>query len=653
MASVIIRGNMAGFSKLETNQSLNGFEVQINLETKDRLVNTTRNAFEIARIVSGRNRKFYMYGGAIRGLIMGQGTPCHDFDLIGDFDLEQIIKEYPDQVIGRWDDVQTVRLRLGGVIYDFTSTDDIYGRLSSVDMDSSGIVLSPDGRLFDLFGGIESLRKREVRFIDPDTKITTDPARILRAFKFAAIYGFAIEEKTMSSIMTHAHLLSSAPNLRDYVLQIFSLEHDIRLKTLGELHRYGIDRYLEIPAELDEAFAVLDLEEDIGRIPQVGKVAAMFETDIFLVGGALRDLLWGKRINDLDFKVKLPITDVVRVLESHGYKRCKDHNTSEGEYYVSKIAGVVGVMIDGRDIHLSEVDTTDFSQMISEGDLNFSSCIYNPRTKRVENPEVVSDILKKRLLFSNPGRAMIDPSIVVNALKQISRQPDLEIPDQTKEIIQASLGSIARFVRITPSRSYIIGGLCGNLNSGEVLNMFDPNDRQIFDGYPRKRHKLKVTSGSFVSTTVEELATEDKLEIIELIRLSFKDKYKDGKEFPSKINSVVYERRDGQITACCLVDGERVYVASAKSGHDWIHLFTDLSKWNYNVWCTVDAKNSKVQALCSIGGMKIEQVPETIIKILVSNGGKKAMNLRVYEENGITVFKDITSPTYPQVLLRS
>lgn len=43
-----------------------------------------------------------------------------DYDFIEDINPDQIQKDYPSLVIGRWDEVQTIRLKIGFTLYDFT-----------------------------------------------------------------------------------------------------------------------------------------------------------------------------------------------------------------------------------------------------------------------------------------------------------------------------------------------------------------------------------------------------------------------------------------------------------------------------------------------------------------------------------------------------
>lgn len=437
------------------------------------------------------------------------------------------------------------------------------------------------------------------------------------------------------------------------IWQILSLEHDTRTQILGMLRQYGIDRFITYPDNVYETINTLAIEKDISRCPQIGEVARMFKTTTYLVGGAVRDMIWNKRVNDFDFKIHMPVEEIIGILEENGFTRSPDYHTKEHQYYVSAFAGVVGAVIDGVDIHLSQVDTTDIPTLISEGDINFSCCVFNVHTRRIENPEIIREIRDREIRFANPEKAKTDPIIVINVLKQISRIPDIVIPQETREIIEFSIPQVVEFARANPTFRYKIASFCGNLNSEEVYGFFGDDAQDIFEGIDKKKSKLVTTSPQYISRTVEELTDEEKAEITRLLRRGYGKHFDESKVFAGNVNSVVFELRNGKMHSCCLVDGERLYSAAARDGSDWIAIIADLAKNNYNVWCTVDCDNPKIQALCSVAGLSIETNPQVIKKILGTKS-EKYKDMEIFERNGVLVFKKNNQPDdYPQVLLRS
>lgn len=622
---------------------------------REEILSKTRNIFEIASVITRRKTEVNLYGGAVRNLLLETETSMSDYDFIGDFDLDQIQNDFPSLVTGRWDKFNTLRLKIGQRYFDFTTTKDIKERLALTDMNISTLILSNGGIVTDYFDGLLSLLEKEIKMDEPEVKIALDPSRILRAFRFAAELGFTIENYTLAAIIKQAPLLIEAVNLDDEIWQILVLDEPIRKNILQALDQYGISRYLHFSESILAAIDEYSLVKDIQRIPQVHEVGQMFgSAEIYLGGGAVRDLIWGKKINDFDFEVNLSLDEVIGVLEANGYKRIEGYQTSEHEYYISTFAGVVGAVVNGVDVHFLVMTDGQVSTLLKEGDVNFSCCVFNIKTNKVENPEIIREIKEKRLLFCDVEHARTDPLIIINALKQISRIPEIIVPSETKRVIVSCIPEVIRYFRKYPEMKYKLASICGNLNSERALDFFDQvvDCDDIFDGVEMKKLKLSVSGDQYFSLRVEELSNIDRAEIVQLIQSAFGAKYKAEKEFPDKINSVVFERQNGHIIACCLVDGERVYVASARGGHDWINIFANLVQNNYNIWCTVDCDNPKIQALCTLGGLSLETETDVMRNILVTKGGKNAEDLDIFVYNGMLVFKDKKKHGYAQVLLR-
>lgn len=75
-------------------------------------------------------------------------------------------------------------------------TDDWRQDAARRDFTINAMSMTPDGAVFDYFGGVEDLRAGRVRFVgDPATRIAEDYLRILRYFRFFARYGHAGSDK--------------------------------------------------------------------------------------------------------------------------------------------------------------------------------------------------------------------------------------------------------------------------------------------------------------------------------------------------------------------------------------------------------------------------------------------------------------------------
>lgn len=266
----------------------------VNPQERELLLRNTKTAFTIAKSIVGRDKEVLLYGGVVRNILLGKETSMPDYDFIGDFNPDEIESNYSDLVIGRWDEVTTMRMKIGSAIYDFTWAKDIQKRLSIGDITISNLCMTEDGCVIDFFGGMESLKKQEIKMIDADEKIKINPVRILRAIRFAVELDFNIENETLNAMIKNAHLLEGAGTVKENLWQIMTLDYEQREKILSLFNKYGFDRYLNYPDDVYGNVNVLDVEKSIGRIPQVEKIAQMFVGETYFVGGAVRDVIWGK-----------------------------------------------------------------------------------------------------------------------------------------------------------------------------------------------------------------------------------------------------------------------------------------------------------------------------------------------------------------------
>lgn len=164
-------------------------------------------AQQVCRFLIQAGHQAWFVGGAVRDALMG--LPAGDLDLATDARPETVmalaaeagIKALPTGIAHG-----TVTLVLGASSFEVTtfrrdvSTD---GRRATVafadsvaedaqrrDFTMNALYLSPDGELADPLGGLPDLKARRVRFIgDPAQRITEDYLRILRFFRFHALYG--------------------------------------------------------------------------------------------------------------------------------------------------------------------------------------------------------------------------------------------------------------------------------------------------------------------------------------------------------------------------------------------------------------------------------------------------------------------------------
>jgi poly(A) polymerase len=98
-----------------------------------------------------------------------------------------------------------------------------------------------DFSIWDYVGGMEDIAARRLRLIgEPETRFREDPVRMLRAARFEAKLGFAIDPQTAEPIARLRELLAGVPPARlfDEMLKLFLTGHGAR--SLETLRRRGL-----------------------------------------------------------------------------------------------------------------------------------------------------------------------------------------------------------------------------------------------------------------------------------------------------------------------------------------------------------------------------------------------------------------------------
>ena len=162
-----------------------------------------------------------LVGGCVRDLLLNR-EPA-DFDVTTDATPERVLQLFPDGIgVGAQFgvvlvlrdtakvEVATFRSDVGysdgrhpdRVLYSKTPQEDVARR----DFTINGLLMRHDtGEVLDYVGGQGDLHARLVRAIgDPERRFTEDKLRMLRAIRFAARFGYAIEPATFAAIQGHA-----------------------------------------------------------------------------------------------------------------------------------------------------------------------------------------------------------------------------------------------------------------------------------------------------------------------------------------------------------------------------------------------------------------------------------------------------------------
>jgi poly(A) polymerase len=164
------------------------------------------------------------------------------------------------------------------------------------DFTINGLMLDPvTGEVLDYVHGREDLRAGIIRAIgDPEQRFTEDKLRMLRAVRFAARFGYAIEPKTFAAIQKlapHIHQVSRE-RVRDELTKMLT---EGRAKRAFEL----LDESSLLKQVLPEISAMKGVEQP----PQYHPEGDVFVHTLLLLdklpAGASKTLAWGALLHDV------------------------------------------------------------------------------------------------------------------------------------------------------------------------------------------------------------------------------------------------------------------------------------------------------------------------------------------------------------------
>lgn len=240
-------------------------------------------AFGILREILARGRLAVIVGGAVRNLQLG--LPLTDVDLATDMPLAEITSVFKTYPVGRAKQFDTLLIARGGRTFEISrfrrggpareSPDDTTAAAGSADLlredtahrdfTINALLLGLDGMVIDLQDGLGDLRNRVVRCVGaPEERFAEDPARILRAVRFAACLEFAIERNTAAAIARNAPLLEKVAGERigKEILKIASQPGAALAAAVTLMDRFGLLGLL-----LPEVGNLRELPRPIGQHP--------------------------------------------------------------------------------------------------------------------------------------------------------------------------------------------------------------------------------------------------------------------------------------------------------------------------------------------------------------------------------------------------
>ena len=166
----------------------------------------------------------YLVGGCVRDLLLGR--VCDDYDMTTSARPEEVLSLFAPHAIPTGLQHGTVTVRHEGQSFEVTTfrADGTYsdGRhpdavtfstrleedLQRRDFTVNAMAMDRQGRLVDLYGGQEDLRRGVIRCVGKaEQRFTEDALRIMRGLRFASVLGFSIEEQTAQAMRTCRHQL--------------------------------------------------------------------------------------------------------------------------------------------------------------------------------------------------------------------------------------------------------------------------------------------------------------------------------------------------------------------------------------------------------------------------------------------------------------
>jgi poly(A) polymerase len=255
-------------------------------------------------IVSEAGGQVRVAGGAVRNALLR--LPPGDIDLATTLSPENVssaFRKHGHLVIPTGIGHGTVTVRVKDRLFEITTlrkdvitdgrraqvvfTDDWIADAARRDFTINAMYLSKGGLLFDYFDGLRDLRKRHVRFVGkPETRIREDYLRVLRFFRFQAIYGG--KNIDLAALLACAKLRKhltqlSAERVRGEVLKLLEAPDPTRI--LEEMHARGILKIVlpepgfRIPADLGK----------LARLPRDGILRlSVFVADLSIAQPVLR-----------------------------------------------------------------------------------------------------------------------------------------------------------------------------------------------------------------------------------------------------------------------------------------------------------------------------------------------------------------------------
>ena len=188
------------------------------------MANIPKTVQEVLETLTAAGHEAWCVGGCVRDTLLGRtpedwdvttsALPEETMALFGRRALPTGLKHGTVTVRTARGGVEVTTFRCDGTYHDHrrpdtvTFTHSLEEDLKRRDFTANAMALGLDSTLRDPFGGRDDLKAGVLRCVgEPDRRFDEDALRILRALRFSAVLGFAIEERTAAGIHRNKELL--------------------------------------------------------------------------------------------------------------------------------------------------------------------------------------------------------------------------------------------------------------------------------------------------------------------------------------------------------------------------------------------------------------------------------------------------------------
>ncbi|UUV18486.1 CBS domain-containing protein [Fusobacteria bacterium ZRK30] len=262
------------------------FESEIRNDIEEVVPEELLKLLKVIEAVSKkRDEKVFLVGGIVRDLILGINNKDIDIVVEGDgikFALElkemlgakkvRIHEKFKTAVVVVHDDLKLDIASSRLEYYEYPTSlpvveygnirDDMYRRDFSINAMALEIDSYNFGKLIDFYSGYDDLANKKIRILH-NLSFIEDPTRIIRAFRFAARYGFELEKDTeifLKNAIDDGFLKKiSWPRVKQELEILFSDKNLTR--GMGFLNKYNVFKEINSNIEYD-----LEMKKNIEKI---------------------------------------------------------------------------------------------------------------------------------------------------------------------------------------------------------------------------------------------------------------------------------------------------------------------------------------------------------------------------------------------------